>query len=221
VEAVVSDSGGGIDPRDLPRIFDPFFTTKGPRGSGEGEGSGLGLSVALGIIQAHGGRITAESELGGGATFTVCLPRAAAAPHREAEALDVPGQAPAEGHATRALVVDDEDGIREVLAEFLQAIGCQVRTAADAETAAEQFNAGGFDIVFCDLVMPGTTDGRIIEAASAALPDAAIVVITGKADAGLEQDMLRRGAHACLRKPFRLQQVADLVAERTQSTIRA
>jgi two-component system NtrC family sensor kinase len=69
LEISVSDTGPGIPPEDLPRIFDPFFTTKPP-----GQGTGLGLSICHGIIDKLGGRITAASEPGRGATFTISLP---------------------------------------------------------------------------------------------------------------------------------------------------
>ena len=65
----IRDSGCGISPSVLPRIFDPFFTTKK-----EGEGTGLGLSVSLGIVERHGGKISVESEVGKGTTFTVFIP---------------------------------------------------------------------------------------------------------------------------------------------------
>lgn len=68
VRVEISDTGPGIPGDVLPHIFDPFFTTKE-----EGQGTGLGLSVAYGIIQSHGGRITACSALGEGATFVVEL----------------------------------------------------------------------------------------------------------------------------------------------------
>ena len=222
MEVVVTDTGMGIDPRDLPRVFDPFFTTKGPRGSGEGEGTGLGLSVALGIIEAHGGRITVESELGHGAAFTVCLPCAAFAGVVEepAEPSALDGETPSDGNGARVLVVDDEDGVREVLAEFLESIGCEVSTATDADAARRAFTGGEFDVILCDLIMPGASDGEIISEARAAAPDAAIVVITGKAEPGLEQEMARRGADACLRKPFRLQQIARLLRELAPHTDR-
>ncbi|MFP2896305.1 ATP-binding protein [Corallococcus sp. 4LFB] len=73
-EAVVRvrDTGTGIEPRDLSRIFEPFFTTKP-----EGRGTGLGLSICQGIVENHGGRLTVESALGQGTTFTVRLPLAA------------------------------------------------------------------------------------------------------------------------------------------------
>ena len=67
----VKDTGCGISASVLPRIFDPFFTTKS-----EGEGTGLGLSVSLGIVERHGGKISVESEIGRGTTFTVSLPLA-------------------------------------------------------------------------------------------------------------------------------------------------
>jgi PAS domain S-box-containing protein len=70
VEAVVSDTGGGIPAQDLQRIFEPFYTTKRDRG-----GTGLGLSVSLGIAETHGGSLTAVSTPGQGATFTLRLPR--------------------------------------------------------------------------------------------------------------------------------------------------
>jgi two-component system NtrC family sensor kinase len=71
--ASVTDDGPGIEPAVLDRIFEPFFTTKRATG-----GTGLGLSVSVGIAESHGGSLTAESELGQGATFTLCLPVAEA-----------------------------------------------------------------------------------------------------------------------------------------------
>ncbi len=69
VELVISDTGCGIQAEDLPKIFDPFFTTKPA-----GQGTGLGLAICHGMIQGLGGRITAKSRVGQGATFTVRLP---------------------------------------------------------------------------------------------------------------------------------------------------
>ncbi|MFB1483206.1 ATP-binding protein [Corallococcus sp. RDP092CA] len=72
-EAVVRvrDTGTGIEARNLSRIFEPFFTTKP-----EGRGTGLGLSICQGIVENHGGRLTVESTMGQGTTFTVRLPLA-------------------------------------------------------------------------------------------------------------------------------------------------
>jgi two-component system NtrC family sensor kinase len=69
LEIMVSDTGPGIAPEDLPRVFDPFFTTKPP-----GQGTGLGLSICHGIVEKLGGRLTVASQAGQGATFTISLP---------------------------------------------------------------------------------------------------------------------------------------------------
>ncbi len=69
VQAIFADSGLGISPENLKRIFDPFFTTKEV-----GKGTGLGLSVSHGIVESHGGKIEADSQMGKGTTFVVSLP---------------------------------------------------------------------------------------------------------------------------------------------------
>jgi len=77
VWVVVSDSGEGMPPHDIPHVFEQFY--RGDRARSRDEsGSGLGLSIAERIVLAHGGRIWAESELGSGATFTFTLPKGAA-----------------------------------------------------------------------------------------------------------------------------------------------
>jgi two-component system NtrC family sensor kinase len=70
VRICVRDAGGGIEAKDLDKIFEPFFTTKGTRGNG------LGLAIVWGIVERHGGRLTVDSEVGKGATFTILLPLA-------------------------------------------------------------------------------------------------------------------------------------------------
>jgi signal transduction histidine kinase len=70
----VIDTGPGIPEKVIPKIFEPFFTTKGTARKGEAKGTGLGLAICKEIVDAHGGRIQVQSEMGKGATFTVYLP---------------------------------------------------------------------------------------------------------------------------------------------------
>ena len=79
VQIRVTDTGAGIPAANMPRLFEPFFTTKK-----KGQGVGLGLSVAYGIVQEHGGAISARSVVGEGTTFTIRLPAAGGADHRPA-----------------------------------------------------------------------------------------------------------------------------------------
>jgi signal transduction histidine kinase len=86
VRLIVADTGRGIPPGDLPRIFDRFYRADRARSRQEG-GTGLGLAIVQAIVQAHGGRIEAESTVGAGTTIRVRLPADAAATRREPEAM--------------------------------------------------------------------------------------------------------------------------------------
>jgi signal transduction histidine kinase len=79
VRVQVIDTGPGIPEKVIPRIFDPFFTTKGTARKGEAKGTGLGLAICKEIVDAHGGRIEVQSEMGKGTTFSVYLPAVAGA----------------------------------------------------------------------------------------------------------------------------------------------
>ena len=140
------DNGSGIPPEVMPRIFEPFFTTKKV-----GEGTGLGLSVSYGIVQQHGGRLTAES-VPDRTVFTLELPSVAPAePARQAAS---PRHAGVFGFGRRALVVDDEPGMVELLTALLKDTGWQVEVASTGRSALERVRATRFDIVLSDIRMP-------------------------------------------------------------------
>jgi PAS domain S-box-containing protein len=150
VVLTVSDNGPGIPETALARIFEAFFTTKPV-----GVGTGIGLAVCRSIVEAHGGRITAENRPEGGATFRITLPArqgaaGAAAPAPESEAAT--GAAP----ARTILVVDDEPEVADALSGFLELDGHAVRMVHSIPAALEAM-AGGerYAAVFCDLRMPG------------------------------------------------------------------
>jgi GAF domain-containing protein/ActR/RegA family two-component response regulator len=140
------DNGPGIPSEVMPRIFEPFFTTKKV-----GEGTGLGLSVSYGIVQQHGGRLTGES-LPGRTVFTVELPTTAAVEAAAPAAPTLP--AGVYGFGRRALVVDDEPGMVELVTTLLKDTGWQVEVAATGRSALERVRSTRFDVVLSDIRMP-------------------------------------------------------------------
>lgn len=146
----VEDDGPGIAPEHLGRIFDPFFTTKPA-----GEGTGLGLSLSIGIVEAHGGRMTVENLPGRGARFAVRLPVG------EDAAPDPPALARGTTTARQAsvLIVDDEPRLNETLGEVLTALGHRVEPAMTGAQAIERLGAVDYDVVMLDLRLPDI-DGR-------------------------------------------------------------
>jgi CheY-like chemotaxis protein len=147
VVVTVTDNGPGVPPDVLPRIFEPFFTTKKV-----GEGTGLGLSVSYGIIQQHGGRLGVESEPGR-TVFTIELPAVSAASGTPAAERAAPGSVGG-GRGRRALVVDDEPGVLDLVATLLQQAGWQVETASGGRMARERLRAADYDLVLADMRMP-------------------------------------------------------------------
>ena len=146
----VTDTGCGMSPEVQARAFEPFFTTKG-----EGKGTGLGLAVVHGIIQQSGGRIWLESRPGAGTRFQIYLPAVrgtAARPSGRQEVAFLPVQ----GRET-ILLAEDEDAVREVTAQLLQAFGYQVLKASSGEEALRLADSqpGKIHLLMTDVVMPG------------------------------------------------------------------
>ncbi len=150
----ISDDGPGISPAVLPHIFDPFFTTK----SGS-EGTGLGLSIVQSIVKEHGGEIRVQSTPGHGATFSLIFPAYQA--EAEVEPPPTPQVVEAETLAgsPRVLVVDDEPSVAQLITDVLRRLGCRVRLHTDSNRALQVALREPFELIICDLRMPGL-DGR-------------------------------------------------------------
>ena len=156
---VVADTGTGMSEHVRLKAHEPFFTTKGVKATG------LGLSVAYGIVRSHGGELTLDSREGRGTTVTLMLPRAGATSPAAGSAT-----APRAG-ALRMLLVDDEDEVREALAEMLASHGHTVLTATGADEALERLDAEpDLDLVLTDLVMPGGTGWDVAAGVKARRP---------------------------------------------------
>ncbi len=199
VVIAVRDSGQGIAPDVLSRVFDPFFTTKSV-----GKGTGLGLSQVHGFSHQSGGTVTIDSALGRGTVVTLYLPRAAEArPNTQDE------EAKPQTGGGKALLVEDNADVAAVGQAMLEQIGYTVRPAADARQALVMFEAEAFDLVVSDIVMPGGMNGiELAEELRHRKPGLPIVLVSGyaaSASAVPEQ-------FPVLRKPFRLEQLAQTIA---------
>jgi two-component system NtrC family sensor kinase len=143
-----TDTGPGMDAEQQGHIFEPFFTTKP-----ESKGTGLGLSISYGIVRAHGGRIDVKSSEGDGASFIIELP--IIGKQGPVAAKETKGPKARKLPISRVLVIDDEEAIDEVITELLTEAGCQVDAVTTGESALERMKAGSYDLILCDVRMPG------------------------------------------------------------------
>jgi GAF domain-containing protein len=201
VEVSVADTGTGMSDEVRRRIFEPFFSTKGPKGTG------LGLAMVYGIVARHGGLVGVESREGAGSTLTIRLPLGAG----RAE----PGTAPLAsiGNAgARVLVIDDEEHVREALADMLRLTRHEVVVASQGFEGLEQFRAAPFDLVMTDLAMPGMSGWQVAQAVKALRPDVPVVLVTGWGVELPAEQLRANGVDRVMTKPFRIDEVHGVVA---------
>ncbi|MDP1949267.1 MAG: ATP-binding protein [Nitrospirota bacterium] len=210
VKIMVRDAGCGMDRETLTHIFEPFFTTKGP-----GKGTGLGLATVYGIVKQSQGYIEVASEPGRGSRFTVYLPRV--------------GQATVEpetsriGKATVApqdtiLVVEDEEGIRNLITTVLQDQGYQVLAAGDGIQALQglQMLKGQCSLVITDVIMPRMKSSTFIEGVHAMRPEAKVLYMSGYAGDTLQANGVQDDM-PFLPKPFLPTTLIEKVRELLQT----
>jgi two-component system NtrC family sensor kinase len=212
IEVRVEDTGPGIPKDHVGRVFEPFFTTKE-------KGTGLGLGLCYGIVSDHGGTIGVESTPGAGATFVIRLPRSVpardpAAPTR----IDTAREARA-GGGLRALVVDDEQVVRDVVTHVLELHGYEVSVARDASEAIEKVSREAYDVLLTDLRMPGELDGiglarRLLETKPAL--GRRMVFMTGDILEHQAFHEIESMGLAYVKKPFDIRELARIVNEVTK-----
>jgi CheY-like chemotaxis protein len=187
VTLAVTDQGGGIQSQHLAHVFDPFFTTKPT-------GTGLGLASSYGVVKAHGGSISVESEPGRGATFKVKLPQVMS---ERALAKSVHPSATGKG---RVLVVDDDEAVRNSTARMLQTLGYEVLTAASGSEAEALALEGGRKphVLVCDLAMPSQSGPEVARALRHKNPDLKVLFVSGY-PRGAEREL---PAESFLQKPY-------------------
>lgn len=208
VEIVVRDNGPGIAPAILDRLFDPFVTTKP-----EGHGTGLGLSISREIAQGHGGSLTASNRPEGGAEFRLRLPAMSAPTARGG---DAGADAPAAAGRGRVLLIDDEEPVRLVMREALRGAGHETDETGDAPAALELIGARDYDIIICDLHMPGMSGEEFCDRARETRPELAdrIIVTTGDGSTPQARGFLEQSGLRCIQKPFSARELVALVNAR-------
>jgi two-component system, cell cycle sensor histidine kinase and response regulator CckA len=209
----VNDNGTGMHKDVQAKIFEPFFTTKKP-----GEGTGLGLAIVYGVVKQTGGWITTRSELGAGTTVDIYFPEAqkqnAVESASRAEISHAPAAGEARGNET-ILLVEDQEGIRELVCEFLQGKGYTVLVAADGYQALQIADEcrGAIHLLLTDVVMPNLGGRELALRLAPARPQMKVMFMSGYPDHstwshGLVDDFQ---SAAVLQKPFLLDTLAGKV----------
>jgi hypothetical protein len=201
----VRDTGVGMSPVVLSHIFEPFFTTKNL-----GEGTGLGLSTVYGIVAQNGSYIDVHSAPGQGSTFRIAIPRslqpATQPPQRTG---------PASRGSGRILLAEDDEQVREMVAEMLQSLGYTVSVAATPEEALSlnAYAEVSYDLLLTDVVMPRLSGPELAERIRLVRPEMRVIYMSGYASDPVLK--LRAPADGALRiqKPFDSRTLAQAVKD--------
>jgi two-component system cell cycle sensor histidine kinase/response regulator CckA len=201
----VTDAGCGIAAKDIENLFDPFFSSKFT-------GRGLGLAVILGIVKAHGGAVTVESEPGQGSTFRVFFPVSGEEFLRQTEqAVQNPET---EGSGT-ILLVEDEAMVRDMAAAMLSSFGYTVLAAKDGVEALEVFRQRREEIrlVLCDLTMPLMSGWETLTALRQLAPSLPVILASGYDKAHVMAGDHPELPQVFLGKPYKLEGLSDAISQ--------
>ena len=199
----VADAGCGIANKDIEKLFDPFFSTKFT-------GRGLGLPVVLGIVRAHGGCVTVESQPGEGSVFRVFLPLTAKAITQKPIQV---AQDPKAAVSGTVLVVDDEPYLRKAVSLVLKRSGFTVFAAQDGVEAVEMFQQHRDEIgcVLCDLTMPRMDGWETLTALRKLVPGIPVILSSGYSEAQAMAGDHPELPQAFLSKPYELPTLKDTI----------
>jgi PAS domain S-box-containing protein len=228
VMLAVSDTGSGMDTETQARMFEPFFTTKAP-----GKGTGLGLATVYGVVRHSDGWIWVDSEPGRGTTFKIHLPRVEESRVEESRVDDFRVEEPvvcdieesrAQGQPSKTapslatgpkgtetvLVVEDQDGIRDIVRESLRRNGYKVLIAVDGNEALEMANAypDPIHLLVTDLVMPNIGGRELAQRLTPLRPGMKVLFMSGYSEYSALENEETRPSATVLQKPFSLDALA-------------
>jgi PAS domain S-box-containing protein len=200
----VADTGHGMDAKTVERIFEPFFTTKPV-----GKGTGLGLAVVHGIVQAHNGAITVESEVGRGSTFRLYFP----GQKQEVTPSVIRTLVAPFGAGQKILLLDDEPALTLSMQRLLVRLNYQVTTTNSARESLQwcRRDPAQFDLVITDLTMPEMTGLEVARQLRDLRPDLPVILASGFS-ADLDRETLAAaGVCELLEKPISRITLANVI----------
>lgn len=200
----VTDTGIGMDQETMEHVFDPFFTTKEV-----GKGTGLGLASAYGIIKAHGGYIEVDSTKGRGSTFTIYLPLSEKV-YKVTQAADR-----VVGGTETILLVDDEDPIRQLGKDLLEAMGYHVLEASNGEEAIEVYrmNQDQIDVVLLEMNMHKMEGKLACVRLKEMNPNVGILLVGSAPINGEAREILKENCDGFIEKPFNMKKLSARIRE--------
>lgn len=207
VKVIVSDQGPGVSGAIATRIFDPYFTTKPAS-------SGLGLSISFSIVKKHGGMLHLEQTSSAGAVFAFFLPAS-----KEAPIVQKPSTngSSSKGNNQRILVMDDEEGIRDLTTQLLATLGYDVTAVPDGVEAVKTYERAmrrgeNFQAVILDATIRGGMGGlATIERLRNLDPHVIAIICSGYSDEAALAEFLQYGFRGALPKPFTRRDLADVL----------
>jgi len=207
VKVAIADHGGGVPSDIATKIFDPYFTTKSVS-------SGLGLSISFSVVKKHGGMLHLEQSSPSGAVFSFYLPAARAEP---AVIKSIGDGAGMPSPLQRILVMDDEEGIRELTSQLLNTLGYEVTAVTDGVEAVNTYERAmrrgeNFQAVILDATIRGGMGGLATIARLRNIdPSVVAIICSGYSDEAALAEFLQYGFRGALPKPFTRRDLADVL----------
>jgi two-component system cell cycle sensor histidine kinase/response regulator CckA len=207
VKVAIADHGGGVPSDIATKIFDPYFTTKSVS-------SGLGLSISFSVVKKHGGMLHLEQSSPSGAVFSFYLPAARAEPAVIKSIGDGHGMP---SPLQRILVMDDEEGIRELTSQLLNTLGYEVTAVTDGVEAVNTYERAmrrgeNFQAVILDATIRGGMGGLATIARLRNIdPSVVAIICSGYSDEAALAEFLQYGFRGALPKPFTRRDLADVL----------